>query len=215
KRIVMLQKSKSKQIQLVRYALLIPMVFGMLIYSSCSDENNLSNQQDEMNLSQYSYTIQVGKDNPEDFKKKHEASIEFIKNNPEYAHWLETDYSKQPVSIKSSIHPKSEIIPDGYKIVEIDTEEGSKKTIVYGFVGEPSSGTSNTSEFDGKDEVPFSVISQVPIFPGCEGETEGVAQKGCFNTEVSTFVAENFNTELGKTLNLTGVVKISVFFKID
>src|SRR5690606_21468063 len=70
-------------------------------------------------------------------------------------------------------------------------------------------------EFDGKDEVPFSVISQVPIFPGCEGETEGVAQKGCFNTEVSTFVAENFNTELGKTLNLTGVVKISVFFKID
>src|SRR5690606_37225068 len=137
KRIVMLQKSESKQIQLVRYALLIPMVFGMLIYSSCSDENNLSNQQDEMNLSQYSYTIQVGKDNPEDFKKKHEASIEFIKNNPEYAHWLETDYSKQPVSIKSSIHPKSEIIPDGYKIVEIDTEEGSKKTIVYGFVGEP------------------------------------------------------------------------------
>src|SRR5690606_21800167 len=45
KRIVMLQKSKSKQVQLVRYALLIPMVFGMLIYSSCSDENNLSNQQ--------------------------------------------------------------------------------------------------------------------------------------------------------------------------
>src|SRR5690554_6616801 len=37
KRIVMLQKSKSKQVQLVRYALLIPMVFGMLIYSSCSD----------------------------------------------------------------------------------------------------------------------------------------------------------------------------------
>ncbi|MFL0353835.1 M56 family metallopeptidase [Xanthomarina sp. GH4-25] len=37
KRIVMLQKSKSKQVQLLRYALLIPMVFGMLIYSSCSD----------------------------------------------------------------------------------------------------------------------------------------------------------------------------------
>jgi len=37
KRIVMLQKSKSKQVQLVRYALLIPMVIGMLIYSSCSD----------------------------------------------------------------------------------------------------------------------------------------------------------------------------------
>ena len=34
KRIVMLQKSKSKQINLFKYALLLPMVFGMLIYTS-------------------------------------------------------------------------------------------------------------------------------------------------------------------------------------
>ncbi|MUU78694.1 M56 family metallopeptidase [Winogradskyella endarachnes] len=34
KRIVMLQKSKSKQLNLVKYALLIPMVFAMLIYTS-------------------------------------------------------------------------------------------------------------------------------------------------------------------------------------
>jgi hypothetical protein len=34
KRIVMLQKSKSKQIALIKYALLIPLVFGMLIYTS-------------------------------------------------------------------------------------------------------------------------------------------------------------------------------------
>ncbi|HLT53666.1 MAG TPA: M56 family metallopeptidase, partial [Flavobacteriaceae bacterium] len=35
KRIVMLQKSRSKQTQLIKYALLIPLVFGMLIYTSC------------------------------------------------------------------------------------------------------------------------------------------------------------------------------------
>jgi len=34
KRIAMLQKSKSKQLNLMKYALLIPMVFGMLIYTS-------------------------------------------------------------------------------------------------------------------------------------------------------------------------------------
>ncbi|SDG90477.1 M56 family metallopeptidase [Winogradskyella thalassocola] len=34
KRIAMLQKSKSKQLHLLKYALLIPMVFGMLIYTS-------------------------------------------------------------------------------------------------------------------------------------------------------------------------------------
>ncbi|WP_339623169.1 M56 family metallopeptidase [uncultured Winogradskyella sp.] len=34
KRIAMLQKSKSKQLNLIKYTLLIPMVFGMLIYTS-------------------------------------------------------------------------------------------------------------------------------------------------------------------------------------
>ncbi|WP_179315996.1 M56 family metallopeptidase [Winogradskyella undariae] len=34
KRIAMLQKSKSKQLHLIKYALLIPMLFGMLIYTS-------------------------------------------------------------------------------------------------------------------------------------------------------------------------------------
>src|SRR5690606_23822223 len=39
KRIVMLQKSKSKQIHLLKYALLLPIVVGMLIYTSCDNDN--------------------------------------------------------------------------------------------------------------------------------------------------------------------------------
>ncbi len=39
KRIIMLQKSKTKQTHLVKYLLLIPMVLGMLVYSSCSNES--------------------------------------------------------------------------------------------------------------------------------------------------------------------------------
>ncbi|WP_281846201.1 M56 family metallopeptidase [Olleya namhaensis] len=37
KRIIMLQKSKSNQTQLIKYLLIIPMVLGMLVYSSCSN----------------------------------------------------------------------------------------------------------------------------------------------------------------------------------
>lgn len=40
KRIIMLQKSKSKQIHLFKYALLIPMVLGMLVYSSCNTQED-------------------------------------------------------------------------------------------------------------------------------------------------------------------------------
>ena len=38
KRIIMLQKSKTKQSHVVKYLLLVPMVLGMLVYSSCSNE---------------------------------------------------------------------------------------------------------------------------------------------------------------------------------
>jgi len=40
KRISMLQKSKSKQVNLFKYALLIPIVFGMLVYTSSLQPDN-------------------------------------------------------------------------------------------------------------------------------------------------------------------------------
>ncbi|MFD2551155.1 M56 family metallopeptidase [Bizionia sediminis] len=43
KRIIMLQKTKSKQVQLVKYGLVIPMVFGMLLYASCSTDTTQPN----------------------------------------------------------------------------------------------------------------------------------------------------------------------------
>lgn len=35
----MLSKSKSKSVKLFKYALLIPMVLGMIIYASCTQES--------------------------------------------------------------------------------------------------------------------------------------------------------------------------------
>lgn len=55
KRIVMLSKSKSKQLHLIKYALLIPMVIGMLMYTSSqaqeikktSESQNIENMSDD------------------------------------------------------------------------------------------------------------------------------------------------------------------------
>ena len=49
-RIVMLQKSKSKKIVQLKYLLLIPMVFGMLFYTSCSDGSDAENLKTDANL---------------------------------------------------------------------------------------------------------------------------------------------------------------------
>ncbi len=215
KRIVMLQKSKSKQVQLVKYALLIPMVFGMLVYSSCSNENNANNLPEQVDLSQYTYTIKMGKDNPEDFKEKADASREFIINNPDYAQWMETDYTKQVPSITASVRHKDEKIPDGYSVEEVETKDGNKKTLVFGTIGEPKSKSIDSSDYDGKNEVPYTVIDEVPVFPGCDSQADEAGKKVCFNEGISNFVVKNFNADLAKTLDLKGSVKIFVFFKID
>ena len=42
KRIIMLSKSKSKQIHLVKYLLVFPMVIGMLLYTSCTNDEKIN-----------------------------------------------------------------------------------------------------------------------------------------------------------------------------
>ncbi|MCL5126843.1 M56 family metallopeptidase [Algibacter sp. L4_22] len=49
KRIVMLQKSKSKQVYLFKYALLIPLICGMLVYTSC-EKGDGKTLNDEANI---------------------------------------------------------------------------------------------------------------------------------------------------------------------
>ncbi|MDW5287330.1 energy transducer TonB [Formosa sp. PL04] len=63
-------------------------------------------------------------------------------------------------------------------------------------------------------EVPFSIIENVPVFPGCEsGNNE--AKKKCMSEKISKFVGKNFNTDLAGELGLSGRQRINVIFKID
>ncbi len=64
-------------------------------------------------------------------------------------------------------------------------------------------------------DVPFSVIENVPIFPGCENKKNNAERKACMSAKVSKLVNKKFNTELGSDLGLSGVNRIFVSFKID
>ena len=63
-------------------------------------------------------------------------------------------------------------------------------------------------------EVPFSVIENVPIFPGCE-KGNNDAKKACMNKKISQFIGRKFNTDLASELGLSGNQRIFVLFKID
>ena len=63
-------------------------------------------------------------------------------------------------------------------------------------------------------EVPFSVIENVPVYPGCE-KGNNSAKKACMSEKIAKFVQKKFNTELAGELGLSGKQRISVIFKID
>ena len=65
------------------------------------------------------------------------------------------------------------------------------------------------------EDVPFSVIEDAPIFPGCEKYKSKKERKKCMSEKVQKHVNKKFNTELASDLDLEGVQKIFVVFKID
>ena len=65
------------------------------------------------------------------------------------------------------------------------------------------------------EEVPFAVIENVPVYPGCEDQKGNEAKKKCMSEKIQMFVSKNFNNGLGGELGLTGVNRIYVRFKIN
>lgn len=63
-------------------------------------------------------------------------------------------------------------------------------------------------------EVPFSVIENVPVFPGCEKGSND-EKKACMSEKISKFVGKKFNIGLASDLGLTGRQRINVVFKIS
>ena len=69
-------------------------------------------------------------------------------------------------------------------------------------------------EVDEDIEVPFAVIENVPIYPGCE-KGNNDAKRKCMSDKINKFVQKKFNTDLAGDLGLTGKQRINVIFKID
>ena len=63
-------------------------------------------------------------------------------------------------------------------------------------------------------EVPFSVIENVPEYPGCE-KGSNTEKRKCMSAKIAKFVQRKFNTDLAGDLGLSGRQRISVIFKID
>jgi len=65
------------------------------------------------------------------------------------------------------------------------------------------------------EDIPFLVIENVPVFPGCKGNNTEL--RVCFSNQITKFVSKKFNVDLASDLGLTSgsIQRIFVLFKID
>lgn len=64
------------------------------------------------------------------------------------------------------------------------------------------------------EDVPFTIIEDVPVFPGCKGNKAEL--KACFNKKMQKHFAKKFDSDLPNELGLSpGKKRLIMLFKID
>jgi protein TonB len=124
-----------------------------------------------------------------------------------------------PPPIKKTAQP---IVPD--KIIKVDDQKDVVETIIESTESDENQAiianineNINPIEEEEKivEDIPFLIIENVPVFPGCKGNNKEL--RTCFSAQISKFVSKKFNTELASDIGLSpgSIQKIFVIFKID
>ncbi|RMB59063.1 blaR1 peptidase M56 [Dokdonia sinensis] len=169
-RIIMLQKSKSKKIAIAKYALILPMIVGMLFYVSCSEDSQVEKTETSI-----------------------ETQLADLKLALEDRESLSDAETEQLQAILRQAENKNASDVEIIEVVEVQ----------------------EVDDFDPNLDIPFAVIDNVPVFPGCESAGDNTARKKCMSESISKMVNRSFNTKLGSDLGLSGINRIFVQFKID
>jgi len=106
-----------------------------------------------------------------------------------------------------------EIVEDAAEIEEtiIESTEISQETVIQEVVAVDDVAVEDVEE---EITVPFAVIENVPIYPGCESAANNDERKACFQKKVQEHVRKEFRyPEMALELNVQG--KVYVQFAID
>lgn len=202
KRIVMLTKEKSLNVWKLKYLVLVPMLIGMLLYTSCErdvsseerthenitvgDIENLSLQEEkEVFTRLIDLSVQ-----PRDWEltlEDHNSTIEFSKPLKEGS----TISGPGGIPIKARMIIESSVLKDDFSLFDIKLK------------GMQISGNGNN--------IPFAVVEEVPVFPGCEDAAD---PRACFQEKIQRHISKNFRYPEGaQEKGIQG--RVSIMFVID
>ncbi|MDC6384005.1 M56 family peptidase [Flagellimonas taeanensis] len=226
KRIVMLQKKRSKAIWQLKYGLLLPLVLGMLVYTSCEvkEDNNTGIDNSTPLKSENTIPFGVVDEVPifpgcEDAVDKRacfqEKIQEHIRKNFRYPTEAQEMGIQGRVSAIFTIDADGAITDIGmrgpHELLENETEriiarlpqmepgkhEGRKVKVPFSipitFRLQDGEEKVVSSQKVGGIGVPFAVVEQVPIFPGCEDAAD---KKACFQDKIQEHIRKHFNYPL-------------------
>ncbi|RAJ18238.1 energy transducer TonB [Olleya aquimaris] len=132
----------------------------------------------------------------------------------------EDDDDDVPITEILNTPPPPPAAPEVIEVVE--DEEDVEETIIESTettqeeVVEVEVADVEVEEVEEDIDVPFSIIENVPVYPGCENAGNNDAKKKCMSEKIGKFVRKNFNSNLAQDLGLdSGIKRINVGFKID
>lgn len=132
----------------------------------------------------------------------------------------ELDEEEIPITEQLQTPPPPPPPPAAPEVIEIvEDEEEIEETVIESTETDQEEEIVEVEEIEVEEEeedieVPFSVIENVPVFPGCEKGSNDEKRK-CMSSKIQKFVQKKFNTDLAGDLGLTGRQRINVIFKID
>ncbi len=228
KRIIMLQKSKSKQRAKVKYLSILPLILGMLIYVSCVEDEGVQPTNTVVESSNLNKDLPPPPPPPlsskwiSDFTDAWtpETTWEAVKKDARNNGLIIMNRAPKDVEELESLTKQGYILT---------TQPPKNKTYVtkeeYNVIArslQNAYGIPVTKERDilvkeplNKEDIPFAVVDKVPTFPGCATAIDNEARKKCMSESIKTHVNSSFNTKIGEEIGLTGTNRIFVSFKID
>ncbi|WP_299255981.1 energy transducer TonB [uncultured Aquimarina sp.] len=106
-----------------------------------------------------------------------------------------------------------EVVEDDKAIDDLTNEFKSEKPPVESKPFNPDALVDDEEE-EILTNVPFSIVEDVPIFPGCEGLKTNKERAACFSEKISKIISKKFDTDLGRDYGLEGVQRIYTLFDV-
>ncbi len=125
----------------------------------------------------------------------------------------------EPIDVTPPPPPPPQVAPE--VIVAVDNDLEVEETVIESSETNQDDQIYDIAEIveEAEEEevvnIPFAVIEEVPIYPGCEDMPDRETKKNCMSEKVMAYVQRNFNTELATDLGLEGRQRINVQFKIN